>query len=328
MLRLLMLVQLLAGSAAMLVSALEGTRARPVLMSEGGKSVAKTKGPIIEPESLEAVRAVLSEVEVLGDEDAAGPRFDEQRFDEQRFDEHYLTLYNPTQKVQTDSVRVQYQPTLSLFEFLLTERAAGSSNEEEKGPLDLQVEEKVAGLRLLQAELGVVVSHGLMSEQRQQWLEDKTALEEKKRECTHKWANLQESHAHAADAWQALAEQAGAEQERSGAGRKARAALVASKKLGVPQIFGRTSPKAQIALIREQVALSEEQKALDMEDEVLMTCALQLYQDEQSARERREQIIQQQQQILTELQELVEDKGAFGGHGAFIADGFVEGRAY
>ena len=76
------------------------------------------------------------------------------------------------------------------------------------------------------------------------------------------------------------------------------------------------------------MALSEEQKALDMEDEVLMTCALQLYQDEQSARERREQIIQQQQQILTELQELVEDKGAFGGHGAFIADGFVEGNAY
>jgi len=320
----MMLVQLLAGSAAMLVPALEATRVRPVLMSEGGESVAKTKGPIIEPETLEAVKAVVSEVEVLAGEDAAPKRFNEQRFDEQ----HYLTLYNPTQAVQTDSVRVQYQPTLSLFEFLLTERAATASAEEEKSPLDAQVEEKVAGLRLLQAELGVVVSHGLMSEQRQQWLEAKAALEEKKRECTQKWASLQSSHADAADAWKQLAEQAGEEPERSGEGRKARSALVASKKLGVPQIFAKTSPKAQIALISEQVALSEEQKALDMVDAELMADALKLYQDEQAARERREQIIQQQQEILTELQELVEDKGAFGGHAAFVADGFAEGRAY
>ena len=126
-----MLVQLLAGSAAMLVPALEATRARPVLMSAGGESVAKTKGPIIEPETLEAVKAVVSEVEVLAGEDAAPKRFNEQRFDEQ----HYLTLYNPGTAVQTDSVRVQYQPTLSLFEFLLTERAATASAEEEKSPL-------------------------------------------------------------------------------------------------------------------------------------------------------------------------------------------------
>ena len=81
-----MLVQLLAGSAAMLVPALEATRARTVLMSGGGESVAKTKGPIIEPETLEAVKAAVSEVEVLADEDAAPKRFNEQRFDEQ----HYL----------------------------------------------------------------------------------------------------------------------------------------------------------------------------------------------------------------------------------------------
>ena len=231
-----MLVQLLAGSAAMLVPALEATRARTVLMSGGGESVAKTKGPIIEPETLEAVKAAVSEVEVLADEDAAPKRFNEQRFDEQ----HYLTLYNPTQAVQTDSVRVQYQPTLSLFEFLLTERAATASAEEEKSPLDVQVEEKVAGLRLLQAELGVVVSHGLMSEQRQQWLEAKAHLEEKKRECAQKWASLQSSHADAADAWKQLAEQAGQEPERSEGGRKAGSALVA-KELGVPTIFAKTS---------------------------------------------------------------------------------------
>jgi hypothetical protein len=59
-----------------------------------------------------------------------------------------------------------------------------------------------------------------------------------------------------------------------------------------------------------------------------MADALQLYQDEEAARERREQILQQQQEILTELQGLVEDKGAFGGHAAFVADGFAEGRAY
>ena len=39
-------------------------------------------------------------------------------------------------------------------------------------------------------------------------------------------------------------------------------------------------------------------------------------------------ILEQQQQILTELQALVEDKGTFGGHAAFVADGFAEGRAY
>jgi hypothetical protein len=76
------------------------------------------------------------------------------------------------------------------------------------------------------------------------------------------------------------------------------------------------------------VALSEEQKELDIVDAELMADALQLYQDEEAARERREQILQQQQQILTELQGLVEDKGAFGGHAAFVADGFAEGRAY
>ncbi len=76
------------------------------------------------------------------------------------------------------------------------------------------------------------------------------------------------------------------------------------------------------------MALSEEQKALDVVEAQLMADALQLYQDEQAARERREQILEQQQQILTELQALVEDKGTFGGHAAFVADGFAEGRAY
>ena len=243
----MMLMPFLAGSAAMLVPALEATRARPVLMSQGlqrnGDNVAKTKVPRIDPETLEAVKAMVSEVEVLADEDLASKRFAEQRFDEQ----HYLTLYNPAQAVQTDSVRVQYQPTLSLYDFLLTERA---TTEEEKSPLDAQVEEKVAGLGLLQAELGVVVSRGLMSEQRQQWLDAKAELEEKKRECTQKWARLQSSHADAADAWKQLAEHAGEKPERSGRGRKARrkerkarrkgSSLLASKDLGVPTIFAKT----------------------------------------------------------------------------------------
>ena len=251
----MMLMPFLAGSAAMLVPALDATRARPVLMSQGrqrnGDSVAKTKVPRIDPETLEAVKAMVSEVEVLADEDLV-PLADEdlapKRFAEQRFDEqHYLTLYNPAQAVQTDSVRVQYQPTLSLYDFLLTERA---TTEEEKSPLDAQVEEKVAGLGLLQAELGVVVSRGLMSEQRQQWLDAKAELEEKKRECTQKWASLQSSHADAADAWKQLAEHAGEKPERSGRGRKARrkerkarrkgSSLLASKELGVPTIFAKT----------------------------------------------------------------------------------------
>ena len=102
----------------------------------------------------------------------------------------------------------------------------------------------------LQAELGVVVSRGLMSEQRQQWLDAKAELEEKKRECTQKWARLQSSHADAADAWKQLAEHAGEKPERSGRGRKARrkerkarrkgSSLLASKELGVPTIFAKT----------------------------------------------------------------------------------------
>ena len=250
--------------------------------------------------------------------------------------QNMLNLYHPgfTQELQTgsgaptqgDLVRVRYHPTLSLFEFLLTEREEVASGGGEKGPLDKQVAQKVAALRQLQAELEDVVSDGLMSEKRQQWLVDKAALQERKGECTQRWTDLQARQAESREAWRQLAEKAGkAEGSRP---RVQTAAIGASDDLAVRELFSKTSIKAQYELIRAQVALSEEQMLLDTMEEALMADALQLYQEERPARKRREQIIDQQQEILTELQGLVQDKSAFGGHTAFIADGFAEGITY
>jgi hypothetical protein len=287
-------------------------------MYEGGEGVAKDiEEPIIEVETVEAVKSAM-EVEVLADNEPAPASTSS--FDEK----HDLSIYEGP---LAGSVRVQYQPTLSLFEFLLEER---SSAAEAKSPIDAQVEEKVSALGLLQAELGHCTA-ALMSEKRQRWLADKAALEEQKRACKAKWAELQARHAEAADAWKALADKAeeGSKQARPPRQERGTSALVASQDgVAVPRIFAKTSPKAQIALLTEQVALSEEQRVIDATDEALMADALQLYQDEQAARERREQIVAQQQTILAELQALVEDKGTYGGHKAFVADGFEEGRAY
>ncbi len=186
------------------------------------------------------------EVEVLADNEPAPASTSS--FDEK----HDLSIYEAP---LAGSVRVQYQPTLSLFEFLLEER---SSAAEAKSPIDAQVEEKVSALGLLQAELGHCTA-ALMSEKRQRWLADKAALEEQKRACKAKWAELQARHAEAADAWKALADKAeeGSKQARPPRRERGTSALVASQDgVAVPRIFAKTSPKAQIALLTEQVATS------------------------------------------------------------------------
>ena len=261
-------------------------------------------------------------VEVLEGDDAGTAQF-----------EKTLDLYHHgfSQELapSSGSVRIQYQPTLSLFEFLLTEREDASAAAEDKSPLDAQVANKVAELRALQAELERVVSDGLMSEARQRWLVDKAALEEKKSSCARRWADLQARQSQSTDAWRQLADKAdGRADERPSAERTSALVASAARDMGVPEIFSKTSPKATLRLIREQVALSEEQIALDEVDEALMADALHLYQEERPARERREQIIGQQQVLLTQLQALVEDKSAFGGHATFLDGGFAEGQTY
>ena len=105
------------------------------------------------PPQVEAVKSAM-EVEVLADNEPAPASTSS--FDEK----HDLSIYEGP---LAGSVRVQYQPTLSLFEFLLEER---SSAAEAKSPIDAQVEEKVSALGLLQAELGHCTA-ALMSEKRQ-----------------------------------------------------------------------------------------------------------------------------------------------------------------
>ena len=77
-----------------------------------------------------------------------------------------------------------------------------------------------------------------------------------------------------------------------------------------------------------QVALSSRQMVLDAQDERLMQVALQLYEEERASRERRSEILEQQQELLGELRLLVEDTSAFGGYTSFVQDGFAEGLTY
>ena len=282
----------------------------PMLMTDGRSTA-------------EATGIKEMEIDVLTDGDASA--------DASEF-QNTLNLYHPgfSQELQAggastqgDLMRVQYHPTLTLFEFLLTEREEVATEAREKGPLDAQVAAKVTALRQLQRELEDVVSNGLMSEKRQQWLVDKAALQERKGECTQRWTDLQAKQAESQEAWQQLADKA---RERNTP--METSAIVASEDLAVQDLFSKTSIKAQYELIRAQVALSQQQMLLDSREEALMADALQLYQEERPARKRREEIIEQQQKILTELQGLVQDKSAFVGLSAFVADGFAEGITY
>ena len=76
------------------------------------------------------------------------------------------------------------------------------------------------------------------------------------------------------------------------------------------------------------MSLSKRQAALDLEDEALMQVALTLYQQEQVSRDRRAEILEQQQLLLGEMRVLVEDTSAFNGFAAFNEDGFAEGLTY
>ena len=105
-------------------------------------------------------------------------------------------------------------------------------------------------------------------------------------------------------------------------------ALVVNSEWSTSAILSTVSLKEQMRLIEEHVALSERQMALDAEDEALMKIALDLYQDERAARERRVEILQQQRTLLVELHGLVEDTSAFNGHATFAKKGFAEGLTY
>ena len=67
-------------------------------------------------------------------------------------------------------------------------------------------------------------------------------------------------------------------------------------------------------------------------EDALHTCrrepALRLYEEERPSRERRAEILEQQQALLSEMQALVEDTRGFNGHAAYVREGFAEGHSY
>ena len=193
--------------------------------------------------------------------------------------------------------------------------------------IDMAIEDKLASLRRLQAELEAVIAEGLMSLKRQKWLADKNDLVARQMECNRGWADLKARQQSASQAWEQLSETATSEHSPAAA---ASSALVVAKELTLSQLLSKTSLREQMELIQEHAELSQKQLQLDKEDERLMLEALQLYQEERPDRERRESIVKQQEGLLMELEQLIEDKSSFAGHATFTGGdtGFIEGMLY
>ena len=227
-------------------------------------------------------------------------------------------------KAMDDSLANAYGDTLNFFESLLDERREEQNQE---SALDESIDEKLATLRQLQSELERVLSDGLMSSKRQRWLADKADLVARQMECKEGWQALKVRQERAMMAWGELSSKAAA--AHPAAEEPSSTALVVAEEWTLSQILSKTSLKEQVALVKEHAELSRKQVHLDAEDERLMVEALQLYQEERVDRERREQIVQQQEAILNELERLIEDKSAFAGHATFGGDGgFAEGKLY
>ena len=224
-------------------------------------------------------------------------------------------------KAVDDSLAHAYGDTLNFFEGLLEERR-------EDNPLDGCVQAKLVTLRQLQSELERVISDGLMSPKRQRWLAEKADLVARQMECKEDWYRLRMRQERAVQAWAQLADQGSPSEEEAPAKASMSSAIVVAEELTLSQVLSKTSLREQVDLVREHAALSERQMRLDVEDERLMVEALQLYQDEQKDRERRERIVKQQQAVLVELERLIGQKSAFVGHSTFGGSGFVEGMLY
>lgn len=220
-----------------------------------------------------------------------------------------------------DASVVQYREAASFFGALVKEREASPPAGQSTG-IDRTIKEKVQKMSFLQSELEYVVSSGLASEARQKWLDDKHDLERHKRQCKHDMADLQAWQRQTTEAFEQLAVRtAGSSAEKS-------SALTVATQWDTSMILSTTSLRSQIAMLAKHVDLSERQMRIDSEDEALMKTALELYQQERASRDRRNEILQQQQELLTELQRLAEDKSCFNGHATFRSDGFTEGLSY
>eukprot|EP00325_Prymnesiales_sp_UTEX-LB-985_P026752 CAMPEP_0174720846 /NCGR_PEP_ID=MMETSP1094-20130205/34675_1 /TAXON_ID=156173 /ORGANISM="Chrysochromulina brevifilum, Strain UTEX LB 985" /LENGTH=335 /DNA_ID=CAMNT_0015921415 /DNA_START=17 /DNA_END=1024 /DNA_ORIENTATION=+ len=232
-----------------------------------------------------------------------------------------LDRYQPASGSQRDASVVQYREASYFFGALLNERES-SRPAEEHAPIESTVKQKIEKMCFLQRELEHVVTSGLASNARQRWLADKAAIEEQKRECQQAWTGLRARQEQMTDAFDQLAAR----------GKKATpsstALSVGTVWMKPSTILVKTSTKEQITLLEEHMALSKRQAQLDAQDEALMETALLLYQEERSSRERRAEILESQQELLTELKSLAEETSNFNGHAAFMSDGFAEGLSY
>ena len=223
-----------------------------------------------------------------------------------------------------DATLVQHREAASFFDTLLEERdqASGAG---EPTPMETKVKEKIRKMSFLQSELEYAVSSGLASKARKEWVEDKMVLEEQKCVCKQQWADLKARQQTTTHAFDELAAKVGGDAERAAPGSTA---LTLTSEWTTSTILTKTSLREQVALLEEHVTLSKRQAALDARDEALMQVALQLYEEEGPSRDRRAEILEQQQGLLTELQQLVQDTSAFNGNKLFNEDGFAEGLVY
>jgi hypothetical protein len=223
-----------------------------------------------------------------------------------------------------DAAVTQYREAASFFGDLLKERATSSRSAGASTPLKTTVQERIQKMHFLQSELEYVITSGLASTARKQWLVDKAALEGRKRECQQDWAELRSRQETVTEAWQQL----GTTPSETDHAAQGSSALTLTSQWTPGAILSRTSLKEQIALIEEHVCLAKRQVEIDAEDEVLMKTALELYEQERPSRDRRAEILAEQQLLLTELQHLAEDTRAFNGHSTFVSGGFAEGLTY
>ncbi|EOD39883.1 hypothetical protein EMIHUDRAFT_108857 [Emiliania huxleyi CCMP1516] len=222
-----------------------------------------------------------------------------------------------------DTAVAQHREVSSFFATLVEERG-GSGPAGEDTPIEETLKAFIRQMSFLQSELEHVVSSGLASDKRRQWVADKKALEEEKAECRREWAALQGRQDDTAHAFELAASTAG------GGSPVPAGALAPTSLWTATTILSKTSLREQVTLIEARVALSRRQSGLDAHDEELMqtAAALRLYEEERPSRERRAEILEQQQALLSEMQALVEDTRGFNGHAAFVREGFAEGHSY
>ena len=165
-----------------------------------------------------------------------------------------------------DTAVAQHREVSSFFATLVEERG-GSGPAGEDTPIEETLKAFIRQMSFLQSELEHVVSSGLASDKRRQWVADKKALEEEKAECRREWAALQGRQDDTAHAFELAASTAG------GGSPVPAGALAPTSLWTATTILSKTSLREQVTLIEARVALSRRQSGLDAHDEELMQTA-------------------------------------------------------